>query len=36
VFHMLFFIFGVNKDIMNEDHDELSSFMKTEFIRYIK
>jgi hypothetical protein len=33
---MFFFIFGVYKDVINEDHNELvNSGMNTEFMRYM-
>jgi hypothetical protein len=33
---MLFFILGVDQDVINEDHDKLLQLMNTEFIRYMK
>jgi len=37
VFLMFHLIFGIDQDVVDENHDELtSSGMNTEFIRYMK
>jgi hypothetical protein len=33
---MLFFILGIDQDVVNEDNDKLVQRMNTEFVRYIK